>query len=245
MGIGVKMDHSDDDVFASHLPPSSSKTVGIIAMVAGACIAGLLLWMNLSLSSQVKSLEEKIATLQKSLSVQALANTNNRLDSITQVLGEHLKSLSSEQPGAGASQSMKASTRATTPSSSEASPSSRVSHDLPPRQDQKGGASTTPDSNPSLPAPISSEDAASTQKPSSGGWAINISSVSDSGSALQEVTRLHNMGINAESVQATSNGKVWYRIRIPGFASHDEATAARPSIEKRLGIGGTWVTQKE
>ena len=98
--------------------------------------------------------------------------------------------------------------------------------------------------NEPLPAPISSSDIAQ-PKPSSGNWIINLASVSNSKSADQEVARLGKMDIKAEVSRAESKGKVWYRIQVPGYASHDEAINARPALEEKLGISGTWVGQRK
>ena len=249
------MDYLDDDEFEQRPAPERPSPLTIVALLAGAGAAILLLWMNMGLSSRVDSLEESITAMQKSISDQnqsrEVADIANQLDSVTQALAKHLKSQSMNNTEA----SRGPVSRNSLPRLSQPSRATNVrpaSPSLPIQPIPGGNAPTQPTqnygsyNNGSLPPPISRVDIAPVQRAvHSGGWVLNISSVSDAESARQEVSRLNAMGINAESARAVSNGRVWYRIRIPGFNSHDEAVRARPSIEARLGIRDTWVGKRD
>jgi len=262
------MDYLDDDEFNQRPVPERPSPLTIVALLAGAGAAVLLLWMNMGLSSRVDGLEQSIADLQKSVSEQnqskELADVANQLDSVTQALANHLKSQSMNNTETASGRlSMKQNLPPVT-IPSRALPSRPASPNLPiqpipgnnnSNQNYDQYNNTPPPAqnygsynNGSLPAPISRVDIAPVQeinRSAGSGWVLNITSVSDQESAYQEVNRLRSMGISAESARAVSNGRTWYRIRIPGFASHDEAVRARPGLESRLGIRDTWVGQRD
>lgn len=251
------MDYLDDEEFGQKPVQDRPGPVTIVALLAGAGAAVLLLWMNMGLSSRVEGLEQTISNLQKSVSEQnqtkEIADISNQLDSVTQALANHLKSQAMNRNESSRSQSS-ARQSYPTPAPSQALPNARqASPNLPIRPIPGGNAPAQnygAYNNGSLPPPISRVDIAPVQQQTSpsanqGGWVVNVTSVSDQESAFQEVQRLRSMGINAESARAVSNGRTWYRIRIPGFASHDDAARARPGLEARLGIRDTWVGRRD
>jgi len=247
------MDYLDeDDDFETRPAPSRPNPVTIVALVAAAGVAVLLLWMNLNLSSKVSDLEEQISQLKEPGINHKLdnevADIGNKLESVAQALSNHLKSVARSRNNQN-----NVSIRPAVPSQARVSlrPSAPVASPSLPIQPIPGSRHQAPaprysnTGNASLPPPISSPSYAPAPRRMSSGWVVNITSVSDPESAYQEVARLKSMGINAESARAYSNGRTWYRIRIPGFASHDEAMRARPSLEARLGIRDTWVGKRE
>jgi len=258
------MDYLDDDEFEQRPAPQRPSPLTIVALLAGAGAAILLLWMNMGLSSRVDGLEQSITTLQKSVSEQnqskEIADIANQLDSVTQALANHLKSQSMNHSDASRGSVSRNQLPQLAPPSR--APNLRPASPNLPIQPIPGGTAPSQNydsyntqpaqnygsyNNGSLPPPISRVDIAPVRQAvrTSGSWVLNITSVSDAESARQEVSRLSAMGINAESARAVSNGRIWYRIRIPGFNSHDEAVRARPSIEARLGIRDTWVGQRD
>jgi len=223
------IDNNDNEYIARH-EPSGSRSISVAPLVVGIGIAAVLFWMNLSLSSHVSKLEESIISLQKSMGGEGskeLADVSNQLGTLTQALNDHLNSPSANMKMAVDSPAM------ASPSKSNISPQASPSL----------AADQSKNDNP-LPAPISTSDIAQ-PKPSSGNWIINLASVSNSKAADQEVARLGKMDIKAEVSRFESKGKVWYRIQIPGYASHDEAINARPALEEKLGISDTWVGHRK
>jgi len=73
------------------------------------------------------------------------------------------------------------------------------------------------------------------------GWVINLTSVSSAESAKQEIERLNKLGIEATSVRSEARGKIWYRIRVTGFATLEEAEAESALLSEKLGIKDIWV----
>ncbi|MDQ6973139.1 MAG: SPOR domain-containing protein, partial [Mariprofundaceae bacterium] len=202
--------------------------------------------------SKVSDLEEQISQLKEPAINSALnndvADIGNKLESVAQALSNHLKSVAqSRNPHSHVRIRPSVSPQAQVslrPSTRRVSPSLPI-QPIPGSTNQAISPRYSNANNTSLPPPVSSPTYAPAPRRMSSGWVVNITSVSDSESAYQEVARLKSMGINAESARAYSNGRTWYRIRIPGFASHDEAIRARPSLEARLGIRDTWVGKRE
>jgi len=75
-------------------------------------------------------------------------------------------------------------------------------------------------------------------------WVLNLISLNNAVAADHELKRLQQLGIHAENVKAEVQGKTWYRIRIPGFASVEEATRQRKILANRLGIHDTWIGKR-
>jgi len=248
----VTIDNNDNE-YAVRPEPSGSKSISVVALVVGIGIAAVLFWMNLNLSSHVSKLEESIVSLQaspgNSLPSKELADVSIQVEKLTQILNDHLNSLPANKEMAQSSPAMLPSSN----SGSSPKDSASMAADLP---EQAATADTMPaisapaataeksKRKSALPAPISTTDIAQ-PKPSSGNWVINLASVSNSKSAEQEVARLGKMDIKADVSQAESKGKTWYRIQVPGYGSYDEAINARPAIEEKLGIKGTWVGQRK
>ena len=100
-----------------------------------------------------------------------------------------------------------------------------------------------------LPGPI--ESASEVEQPASSGaadrqasWGINIVSLESEEAAIQEVERLKGLGLNAEILETSANGRAWYRVRVAGFASKDEAQQMQSTLAKEHGITGTWVNNQ-
>ncbi len=76
---------------------------------------------------------------------------------------------------------------------------------------------------------------------SAGGWSVNLISLSSEKVADEELTRLRNLGIRAEKQRVEQDGRVWYRLRVPGFTSHDGAKAYIATVESKAGVSNAWV----
>lgn len=72
-------------------------------------------------------------------------------------------------------------------------------------------------------------------------WALNIASYADAASAEQQVQRLRDAGYPVVVQPATVNGKSWWRVQVPGYASQQDAKAAANEIQNKLGVRGIWV----
>jgi len=101
---------------------------------------------------------------------------------------------------------------------------------------------------PSAPSPVATKPIVTAITPSMdsghGPWVVNLTSLSHATAANNEVARLKGLGIRAESIKIETQGKVWYRIRVPGFASAEEADRQRKILGNRLGIRDTWIGKR-
>jgi len=86
---------------------------------------------------------------------------------------------------------------------------------------------------------ISSKPAAS-----SGDWTVILVSFATAVQADSERARLQKLGLRAEVFKSLVDGKTWYRVRVPGYASQESAKAAIPALDKKSGIDGAWVAHR-
>lgn len=91
--------------------------------------------------------------------------------------------------------------------------------------------------------PVVEETAATTSKKTAatGGWSVNLISLSNESDAKQELQRLRNLGIRAEQQRVEQDGRVWFRLRVPGFTSRDGALAYIKTVEDKAGVTNAWV----
>ncbi len=73
------------------------------------------------------------------------------------------------------------------------------------------------------------------------GWVIVIASVATRAAADKALKGLKANGINAEVKPTTVKGRPWYRIRVSGFNSRQEANAKKANLQKQHGIKDTWI----
>lgn len=79
---------------------------------------------------------------------------------------------------------------------------------------------------------------------SSGDWAVILVSFPTSAQAESERTRLQKLGLRAEVFKSAVDGKPWFRVRVPGYASQESAKTAIPALESKSGITGAWVAHR-
>lgn len=77
-----------------------------------------------------------------------------------------------------------------------------------------------------------------------GPWVVNLTSLSHATAANNEVARLKGLGIRAEVIKIETQGKTWYRIRVPGFASAEKAERQRKILTGQLNIQDTWISKR-
>lgn len=80
--------------------------------------------------------------------------------------------------------------------------------------------------------------------PASGDWTVILLSFPTLAQAESEKSRLQKLGIRTEVSRSLVDGKPWYRLRVPGYASQEAAKAAIPSLENKSGIKGVWVAHR-
>ena len=100
---------------------------------------------------------------------------------------------------------------------------------------QKGATAQSTNSTPTSPY----EAAANTK-----GWVVNIVSMESQKAAENEVVRLRKNDIHAEFVRIPISGKVWYRIRVSGFKTEQEAISYEKFLKEYHGINAWHVNMR-
>ncbi len=80
-------------------------------------------------------------------------------------------------------------------------------------------------------------------RPRRGNWVVNVASLTDAVSAAAEQKRLKQAGIDTEVQKAVMDGHTWYRVRVTGFASREEAQVYADMAKTKL-EGSPWVGQQ-
>ena len=73
------------------------------------------------------------------------------------------------------------------------------------------------------------------------GWVIVIASLNSRAAADKAITNLNAKGIAAEVNPIMVKGNPWYRIRVSGFTSREEANAQKAYMASQHGIKDTWI----
>lgn len=73
------------------------------------------------------------------------------------------------------------------------------------------------------------------------GWVVNLVSVDSKYAASKALARYKTRGISAKIFRTLVNGKTWYRLRIGGFASKQEAMAQKNYLATKYGIKDAWL----
>jgi hypothetical protein len=80
--------------------------------------------------------------------------------------------------------------------------------------------------------------------PAKGGWVVNVANSEQIEAIATLMDKLHTLGIPAETQEVTINSKLRYRLRIPGFATSDEARDYAANLDGDLGLKGPWVSKR-
>jgi len=87
------------------------------------------------------------------------------------------------------------------------------------------------------PAAQSVPKPAAASKPAgSGGWVVNVASLTDAKAAAAEQQRLQQAGFKVEVQNAEMNGRTWYRVRATGFSSREEAQVYADMVRHKMGV---------
>ncbi|RDH83824.1 MAG: hypothetical protein DIZ80_06710 [endosymbiont of Galathealinum brachiosum] len=76
-----------------------------------------------------------------------------------------------------------------------------------------------------------------------GQWAVNLMSVASESSARPVMASLAAAGYATSIESAVVNGNNWYRLRVNGFKTRQDASAFASSIDGTNGITGTWIVR--
>ena len=89
--------------------------------------------------------------------------------------------------------------------------------------------------------PMEEATAPAASPKATGAWSVNLISLSSEKDADKELTHLRNLGIRAEKHRVEQDGRVWFRLRVPGFTSRDGAMAYIETVKKKAGLSKAWI----
>ncbi|GAB4295041.1 MAG: hypothetical protein Kow0096_11610 [Thiohalomonadaceae bacterium] len=69
-----------------------------------------------------------------------------------------------------------------------------------------------------------------------GGWVVNVASLTDAKAAETEKQRLQQAGFNVEVQTAQMDGRTWHRVRATGFSSREQAQVYSDMIRHKMGV---------
>ncbi|WP_127478294.1 SPOR domain-containing protein [Sulfurivermis fontis] len=69
-----------------------------------------------------------------------------------------------------------------------------------------------------------------------GGWVVNVASLTDAKAAETERQRMQQAGFNVEVQTAQMDGRTWYRVRATGFSSREQAQVYSDMIRHKMGV---------
>lgn len=76
-----------------------------------------------------------------------------------------------------------------------------------------------------------------------GSWAINLFSLRDQAEARALAGRMRDDGWSADVVTAVVGPVTWYRVRVAGFASLEEAEARRDELTRAYASDHSWISR--
>ena len=245
--------HAEHSAVGKPAPPTPAEgnsrllRLSLVLSVLGGLMAGLALVLSLgqrggmdeSLVSGPAMPSDSLAIERLRMDITVLATRVNELAMIIEGPVSHLRQ-SSEDALEGIEQRLahleaaQQADRATVPASTPnlVAPVSGTARlvSAPP-----GNTTTVPE----VVTPIPS----STEASRSGGWSINLISLSSEKDARTEMARLRQMGIRVEMQEAQRDGRTWFRLQVPGFDSREGARAYIATIQQQTGINNAWVTR--
>ena len=74
-----------------------------------------------------------------------------------------------------------------------------------------------------------------------GRWALNVASLNRRDAAVEVRQRLLGAGFSPEIVEASVDGRRWFRVQFRGLADAAAARALARRLEQEAGISGAWV----
>ncbi len=232
---------------------------GLIACI----IAAAALWIAFAQSSRMDQLENQLALIhaQMARTHEAMASLNNRQTDIEQHFKDLVQSKTPPEmtdetsaPVDTAAPAETATADQQEPAAAQTAPDASTTAAEKPPVDE---ASKTPAAEKPAPSPAATETktapAAATTAPkdtnkaepparsNNGPWKVNLVSGTSEAAIRRESERLQKLGVAVSYTSLQINGKTWYRIYIPGFASKQDAQKEAEALKKKLHMDDIWV----
>ena len=74
-------------------------------------------------------------------------------------------------------------------------------------------------------------------------WIVNLISVKQKSQAVSKAEEFNKKGVSTDVVPVKVNDEDWFRLRVNGFKSKDEADLSVDSIKKKLDLSDVWVAE--
>jgi len=74
-------------------------------------------------------------------------------------------------------------------------------------------------------------------------WAVNLASFTTQSSARRAIDKLKSEGVVSEFIPVNSNGRTYYRIRIPNLSSKQQAEEAHALFMDQPAYKGAWINR--
>ncbi|MDQ6993809.1 MAG: SPOR domain-containing protein [Mariprofundus sp.] len=228
-------------------PDSSFKMPDNMIMslvLVAALVASLVIWLALDSSSKVTALQSQPEKINQRIAniegkqTQTIESLNKQVATLQQQLNELTKRVSNKNTAQWQSTLSKPAPQAAQPPKTPHSTATVK---------KKPPTAKRPAAKKPKPKPISkaathktvstkARSAFEVPQDSKQGWMVNILSLASEKSAINEVMRLREKGINAEFVRFPSKNKVWFRIRVSGFETKKQAIAYQRFLKKTYHI---------
>ena len=78
---------------------------------------------------------------------------------------------------------------------------------------------------------------------SSADWSVNLLALREQKQAKNKAAEFAKKGIPVDVVEVVVNKQPWYRLRVSGFSSQNEAVAYSGRAKKTLNLNSVWVTK--
>lgn len=203
----------------------------IAVMLVALGLSATAAWLAFSTSSKVDQLAQSVQALQKKNSpVKGSASALSAMHTELRTLGARVNELAVVIEG---------------PMSHLQQSNEGVLSDIERRLSQlEKGVSGRPNASQQKPVPAAPPSAPVKRDSTKGGWAINLISLSSEKDADAELSHLRSLGVRVEKQRVVSDGKTWYRLRVPGFTSYEGAKAYIDTVQKKAGVKNAWVAKE-
>lgn len=75
-------------------------------------------------------------------------------------------------------------------------------------------------------------------------WFVNLISLKERSDAVIQASEFIRKGIRAEMIEVKVNDVTWYRLRVGGFASKEQAAAYAEKIKKPMQLNSIWIASR-
>jgi len=236
--------------------PGRRVVTGVLGVVAVTFMIATAWWWGAHgaaerISERLETLEalagshtRELADIQKRISVVQregdLADLNARVTVLSRSLGELNRKLALTARRETDIAAVEADEIAATPGNEQETDTMQATSG-----DEQSQLATPESRAPATPDPEAAATVAvSPSSDTNGRWAINLLSGQNAAAIDRFVAKAQSRGIRVEKLQVSVKGKTYWRVRISGFPTADEARARSGPVKETLGLKSVWITRR-